>query len=363
MRLRILCSGHLVRYPVGGHSWHHFQYLLGLHRLGHDVAFVEDFGWPESCYDPSRGVMTADPSYGVAYTRRLMRRYGLDGVWCYLAEDGTAHGMSRERLARWCAECDLYLNLSNVTWIPELEQCRRRVLVDTDPGLTQLGAHGLGKPFGWYDALFTYGENIGTPRCPLPTGGLTWHPTRQPVVLDLWAGPGPPGPAYTTVGKWDGGGRAVEFGGRRYGWSKREEWLRVLDLPALTGARFEMAMNVGSVPGDAERLRRHGWHVADPVVVSADPWRYRRYVRASRGEFTVAKELNVRLATGWIGDRTPCYLAAGRPVVAQDTGFGDVLPLGPGLHAFRTLGDAVEAVRAIEADYARASRHAAELAR
>lgn len=361
--LKILCSGHLVRHPVGGHSWHHLQYLVGLDRLGHDVTFFEDWGWPDSCYDPARGVMTSNPTYGIDYTRRLMRHYELEGRWCYLAEDGTAFGMSRDRLARLCAECDLYINLSNVNWIPELESCRRRVLVDTDPVLTQLGAHGLGKPFSWYHALFTYGENIGTPRSPVPTGGVTWHPTRQPVLLDVWEPPGAPGPAYTTVGKWDLPGRSVEYLGETYGLSKRVEWLKVLDLPARTGARFAMAMNVGGVPADAEQLTARGWQIDDPAPVSVDPWRYREYVRASRGEFTVAKDMYVRLRSGWLGDRSPCYLAAGRPVVVQDTGFGAVLPLGPGLHAFRTVEEAAAAIEAIEADYPAASRHASEVAR
>jgi hypothetical protein len=122
-------------------------------------------------------------------------------------------------------------------------------------------------------------------------------------------------------------------------------------------------MNVDSVAGDPELLAAHGWGVVDPLAVSADPWRYRDYVRGSRGEFTVAKDMNVRLRSGWFSDRAACYLATGRPVVEQDTGFGDVLPLGPGLHAFRTVEDAVNAVRLIEADYERASAHATEVAR
>jgi hypothetical protein len=360
--VKILCSGHLVRHPVGGHSWHHLQYLVGFQRLGHEVTFFEDFGWPSSCYDPSRRMMTSDPSYGLAYTRQLMCRYGLDDRWCYLGEDGTAYGLARDHLAQLCAECDLYVNLSNVNWIPELDQCRRRILIDTDPVLTQLGAQGLGKPFGWYDALFTYGENIGTPRSAAPTGGFVWHPTRQPVLMDVWGDAGPSGAAYTTVGKWSGPERTVEYRGQTYTWDKRREWLRFLELPALTGALFEMAMNVGE-PNEVDLLAGHGWRLVDPVPVSVDPWRYRAYVRGSRGEFTVAKDMNVRLRSAWLGDRSPCYLAAGRPVVMQSTGFGDVLPLGPGLHAVQTLAEAVAAIRTIEADYARASAHAAEVAR
>jgi hypothetical protein len=136
MSLKIICSGHLIRHPVGGHSWHHLQYLIGFMRLGHEVTFFEDYGWPNSCYDPSTSEMTADPSYGVEYMSRLFRSFGLEDRWCYLAEDGTARGISRAQLTDACRESDVYFNLSNINWIPELELCRRRVLVDTDPVFT-----------------------------------------------------------------------------------------------------------------------------------------------------------------------------------------------------------------------------------
>jgi hypothetical protein len=190
-----------------------------------------------------------------------------------------------------------------------------------------------------------------------------WHPTRQPVVLELWANAGRPRRAYTTVGKWDTPGRDLTYQGETLQWRKRTEWLRCLDLPARTAADFEVAMNIDSVAGDPELLAAHGWRVADPIAISRDPWRYRDYVRSSRGEFTVAKDMNVRLRSGWFSDRAACYLASGRPVVEQDTGFGDILPLGPGLHAFYTVEEAADAVGVIEADYNRASAHAIEVAR
>jgi len=183
------------------------------------------------------------------------------------------------------------------------------------------------------------------------------------VAIEHWAGSEGPGRAYTTVGRWNEGKRDLSYLGETYRWRKRTEWLRCLDLPARTGQRFEVAMDVESVPGDVPVLAAHGWAVADPRAVSADPFHYRDYLRSSRGEFTVAKDMNIRLRSGWFSDRDACYLASGRPAIEQDTGFGDVLPLGPGLHAFRTVDEAVEAVRAIEADYPRASAHAASVAR
>jgi hypothetical protein len=214
-----------------------------------------------------------------------------------------------------------------------------------------------------HDVLATVGENIGTPRSPAPTAGYTWHPTRPPVAIECWQDAGAPGATYTTVGRWNESTRDLSYAGETYRWRKRSEWLRFLDLPARTGAAFEVAMDVDSVPGDVPVLRTHGWTVADPRAVSADPFRYRDYLRGSRGEFTVAKDMNIRLRSGWFSDRAACYLAAGRPAVEQDTGFGDVLPTGPGLHAFRTADEAVDAIRTVEADYSRASAHALAVAR
>jgi hypothetical protein len=211
--------------------------------------------------------------------------------------------------------------------------------------------------------LFTFGENIGTPRSPVPTGGYAWHPTRQPVVLDLWADAGCPGRVYTTVGTWNAPGRDLAYQGQTLQWRKRTEWLRCLDLPARTAATFEVAMDVESVAGDPELLAAYGWQVVEPLRVSTDPWQYRDYICRSRGEFTVAKEMCVRLRSGWFSDRTACYLAASRPAVVQDSGCGDLLPLGPGLHAFRTVAEAAEAICSIEANYHRASAHATAVAR
>ena len=352
MGLKILCSGHLVRYPLGGHSWHHLQYLVGLKQLGHEVTFFEDYGWPESCYDPQRNEMTADPSYGIEYLRAMLRPHGLDDAWCYLAEDGTAHGMSREQLADLCRDSDVHLNLSNVNWIPELKTCRRRVLVDTDPVFTQIGAHGVAESFSCFDVCFTYGENVHKPGCEMPTAGTRWLPTRQPVVLDLWpVEPGDPAGRFTTVINWTPSGER-EYEGRVYG-QKDREFVPYFTLPQRTGARMEVAVG-GSKPDDlAQRLVAGGWTVADPVRLTRDPWTYQRYLRESMAEFCVAKHGYVSTRSGWFSDRTSGYLASGRPAVVQDTGFSDVLPIGTGLIAFRTPDEAIEGVRRVREDYER----------
>jgi hypothetical protein len=365
---RIVLAGYLVRNPLGGYAWQAAHYLLGLQALGHDVWFYEDTGHYAPAYNPETGEFGEAYDYGVRAAADFLGRLGLGERWVFVdTTRGVEHGAAAGRAGELLREADLLLNLAGVNRIPpDRRGGRPAVYVDIDPAFTQIkaaaGDHLLRAILDEHAHLFTVGENIGTGRSPVPTGGYTWHPTRPPVVVAQWADAGSAGRAYTTVGTWDAVGRDITFGGETFQWRKRTEWLRCLDLPARSGAAFEVAMNVGSVPGDPELLRAHGWGIVDPLAVSGDPWRYRDYIRTSRGEFTVAKDLNVRLRSGWFSDRAACYLAAGRPVVEQDTGFGDVLPLGAGVHAFRSVEEAAAAVREIETDYPRASRHAVEVA-
>jgi hypothetical protein len=185
---------------------------------------------------------------------------------------------------------------------------------------------------------------------------------RQPVLLDLWdAGP-PTREEFTTVCNWKQEGQ-VEFGGETYYWSKDREFLKFLDLPKRLSEPLELAMGAASLTSDVRRLlASNGWRLVDALGLTTDPWPYRDYVRASRGEFTVAKDQNVRLKSGWFSERSACYLAAGRPVITQDTGFGTVLPTGEGLFAFNTMDEILAAFDAVRSDYARHSRAAREIA-
>jgi hypothetical protein len=366
---RIVLAGYLVRNPLGGYAWQAAHYLLGLAALGHDVWFYEDTDHYAQAYDPRTNAVGEDYAYGVAAAGDFLARVGLGERWVFVDSlHGTAYGPAVGRADALLRDADLLVNLAGVNRIPvERRGGRPAAYVDLDPGVTQIKAESgdtlLRAILNEHQYLFTLGENIGTERSPLPTAGYHWHPTRCPVALAAWAGTFPPGAAYTTVGNWNAHGRDVTYRGETFRWRKRTEWMRFLDLPARTGARFEIAMDVASVPGDLPLLEAQAWTVVDPRSVSADPWRYRDYIRGSRGEFTVAKDLNVRLRSGWFSDRAACYLAAGRPVVEQDTGFGDVLPLGAGVHAFHTPHEAAAAIAAVERDWARASAHASSVAR
>jgi hypothetical protein len=233
----------------------------------------------------------------------------------------------------------------------------RKVFIDSDPAFTQLS---IAKNDEWYvkffrgfDTLFTFGSNIGTPVCPVPTGEFTWLKTWQPVVTSLWTTRVPPArDRYTSVMSWTiesftdvGGNKDVEF-------------LRFLDLPSRLGSRFELAVN-----GPEQFLRQHGWETLPAMQVSRTPDAYRTFIQSSRGEFGVAKHTYVSTRSGWFSDRTECYLAAGRPAIVQDTEWSRHLPCGEGLLAFSTPDEAAEAIARVDSDYARHARAASEIAR
>jgi hypothetical protein len=366
---RVVVSGYLVRNPLGGYAWQVAHYLLGLRALGHDAWFYEDTGVYALAYNPVTNEFGPRYDFGVRAAGAFLERIGFGDRWVFVDSDaGREHGPAAGRAAALLRDADLLVNLAAINRVTSAARGgRTQVFVDIDPAFTQIKAREgdahLRAMLDEQRACFTYGENIGTPRSPVPDAGYRWHPTRAPVEIALWEGSDAAARTYTTVGRWNEDGRDVVLAGETYRWRKRTEWLRCLDVPARTGADFEIAMDVENVPGDPALLAGHGWRIADPRAVSGDPWRYRDYLRESRGEFTVAKELNVRLRSGWFSDRAACYLAAGRPVVEQDTGFGDVLPLGPGVHAFRTVDEAADAIARIESDYAAARAHATAVAR
>lgn len=359
MKLKILISGHLVRHPVGGHTWHHLQYLAGLIRLGHDVAFLEHWGWSNSCYDASRDEITADPSFGLGYFRAALDRCGISPKWCFVPETGSPIGMSLRELSEWCRTCDVYLNLSNMNWMEEVESCRLRVLVDTDPVFTQIGAHGVADPVRGHHVLFSYGENIGRNGCTVPTGGASWLPTRQPVVMELWpVFPGNAKAPWTSIMNWSAYGDH-HHDGRIYG-QKDREFEPYFDLPRRSGLPMELAV---SAPAQVKRrLVDGGWKIVSPQEAAGDPQAYQAYLRGSRGEWCVAKHAYVSTRSGWFSDRSAGYLASGRPVVLQDTGFSDFLPCGKGLLTYSSPEGAMDELAAVRADYSAHCRAAREIA-
>jgi hypothetical protein len=353
----VVLAGYLVRCPLGGYAWQVLHYLAGLRALGFEAYFYEDTSYYADCFDPVTGNMHVAPDAGVAFAADFFQRFGFGNCWVFWdAQRDRYHGLGGEETAALLHDARLVITLAAVNRLPRRRSRQRKLFIDIDPTFTQIraaeGESSLCELLAEHDLHYTVGENIGTPGCRIPTGGFTWHGTRQPVAVELWPPqPADPSAPFTTVGRWDERRRDVVFEGEVYSWSKRLEWMKFLDLPGRTGERFAVAMDVDKTPGDADLLRRHGWQIVDPIPVSRDAAGYREFIQQSKGEFTVAKDLNIRLASGWFSDRAACYLAAGRPVVTQDTGFARFLPAGKGLFAVHGLDDAVAAFATLAADY------------
>lgn len=372
MKKKIVLLGTMSRMPVGGNMWLVAQYLAGFRRLGHDVYYVEAHGiTPTKFMKPGATDTSAASARAAEFVAAMMARFGFDRQWAYHAypEGDTVYGMSAPALQQLYASADLIINLHGATRPrPEQAATGRLIYLETDPVEMELYFHenpaAVAEFVAPYAAMFTWGENYGHADCKVPmTEGLAFHPTRAPVICDWWMSNDRGGDAFTTVGNWRQNGVAY-LNGEPFHWSKHHEFLRVLDLPARTGRTFELALSPKSLAdGDREMLARHGWDVRDAMAFSMDMDAYRGYIQQSRAEFTVAKDQNVRLRSGWFSERSATYLAAGRPVVTQETGFSNVLPTGEGLFGFLTIEEASRAVEAIEADYPRHCRAAAAIAR
>jgi hypothetical protein len=367
-RLRIVVAGAVGAMPFAGVAWQVLQYLEGLRRLGHEVFYLEDTArWP---YDPENDTVCDDAGPAVAYVARLMARVGLAHRWAYRdVAGGCLHGRSERELAAALARADVLVNLSGATLLrDEHLGVPVRVYLETDPVLPQIEvAQGRRFTIDLLDAHthhFSYGENLGRPGCGVPVERFEYRATRPPVILDWWMDGGGwrlDGRAFTTVANWRQTAKDVEWQGQVLTWSKHVEFMRLIDLPQRVTRPLELALAADDVEAVAQ-LRSAGWRVVEARPLSKDIDAYRRYIRGSAGELSAAKEQNVRLRSGWFSDRSASYLAAGRPVVLQDTGFGCALPTGAGLFAFRTMDEAAAALAEIEADYRRHAQAAYAIA-
>ncbi len=373
--LRIIVTGMVGLYPVGGVAWDYLQYVIGLARLGHDVYYHEDtWSWP---YFPLERTYTSDGTYSARFLKEFFGSYApeLGGRWHYLHLHETSYGMERRAFDEVARTADIFLNVSGACMIPdELSPHCIKVFLDTDPGYNQIM---LSERFDWsenverwcasvlaHDQHFTYAENIHGHDCLIPKVGLRWKTTRMPVIMEFWeplarrrAGAGAP---WTTVMTWNAFKGRLLYKGVEYR-SKDQEFESLMEMPGRLNVPMKVA--VGGVKAPMERLAQAGWQVVDAPSVSITPGDYQEFIAASRGEISPAKHVYVAMRTGWFSCRSVCYLASGRPVVVQDTGFAADLPLGRGLLSFRGLDEAVEAILGVEADYEGHAEAAVEVAR
>jgi hypothetical protein len=361
--MKIVVTGLIATYPLGGVGWDYLAYVTGFRRLGHDVFYLEDTG--QWLYDPRAGTFTDDVSANVAHLQATLVRSGdpMRGRWALRAPDGTYHGANLAEVERFSNAADLFLNVSGSCWLRESYRGARRIAyLDSDPGYSQAKLLAVERGTATEDqaysvglirahhCFFTFAENINDPSCAIPHCGLDWIPTRQPIVLDDWPFTfSVAARSYTTVMSWKTDVTLPNLDGVTYG-GKDVEFTKFIDLPSRVRVPLEVALS-GAAPRAA--LETHGWRIVDAYEKSSTLDAYRAYLQSSRAEWSIAKNAYVASRSGWFSSRSAAYLALGKPVVVQDTGFSRCYPTGEGLFAFTTLDQARSAIDAIEGDYRR----------
>ena len=352
--MRIAVAGALAQRPGrGGHAWVFLQYLLGFKRLGCDVVFIDRLE-PEMCVDGEGRRCRAEASLNVNYLREVMAGFGLHESWAVLVDEGRdSIGIERKTLTRFMNGADLLIDVMGYLQADDLlEAAAQRVFLDIDPGFPQMWFdQGLHDPFGHHDAYLTVGANIGRPDCPIPTCGIDWIATRPPVVLEHWPVREPHSCKVTSVATWRGPFAPLEQDGVKYG--LRAHQLRsLIALASMTRFQLELALDIDPADGrDIAQLQEHGWRLVDPKTVAGTPRSYEEYIRQSAAELMIPKGMYAQSASGWFSDRSVCYLAAGRPVVAQDTGLARSYPVDKGLLLFSTLAEAADRLCSLQEDY------------
>lgn len=371
-RLRLVVLGMMGRLPFGGQTWLYLNWLRGLAALGHDVWYVEDdVVWP---FHPERYAIAEDFTYATQHIAHAMARIRMPNKWAFrfVRSPGACWGLSPTQLDELYRSCDALLNIVGATDLREEHMAAPcRIYVQTDPVTAELrlanGDEHTRLAFANHHLIATYGENYGAADCRVPLNGLEskYRKTRQPIDLELWPMAfDETAKCITTIGNWKQNGSDISYRGETYRWSKDHEWEKFIDLPSRTSQRFHVAIKtthdkaheweekLGGPEG--QRLAAHGWNPVSPVRMSLDVFgAYPAFVRGSRAEWTVAKDQNVRLRSGWFSERDVCYLASGKPVIAQDTGFSNYLPTGEGLFAFTTIEESLAAIEAINSAYRR----------
>jgi hypothetical protein len=370
-RKRLLVMGFMGSCPIAGVIWQHIHYIVGLQHLGHEVYYVEDSA--RMPYNPETFLTGPGFDYTARLLAKLATEFEFENRWAfcarYLPEKPTA-GLPLSRILELYREADAILNVCGAQELHDDIRVNERLLyIETDPGLEQIRVDQQRQStidfLAGHHALFTFGENVGTPDFPVPPNGFTWLPTRQPIVTDLWKTDTAPEPAavFTSIANWNTSGlKDFEWRGDTYLWSKSREFLRFIAAPREAGEEFELATTIPD-PAVRQQFEQNRWRLRSPQELSTDLAAYRSYIAGSKGEFTVAKDQYVRLNSGWFSDRSACYLAAGRPVITQQTGFTKHYGNNGGVLPFHSLDDVMEAVKMVNADYARHSRAAHDLAR
>jgi len=358
--MTIIVSGGIGRSGLGGQAWAYLQYLIGFRELGHDVYYLEDCGETSSVWNWDTEEWTQELDFPAAYVRDCLEPFGFANRWVYRTTAESA-GMDLAMFKSVCARADLLVMraIPLWDWRPEYNLPRRRIFIDVDPGFTQLniasGDTGFADALRRCERLFTLGQRVGRPDCPIPTAGWDWLKTLPPVALSEWPYvEGGLRTHFTSVMRWDGF-QDANYEGKTYG-QKDQEFARFINLPKQTTQRFRIALN------GPETLAEFGWEIVPGQIATRTPQAYRQFIQQSRAEFGIAKHGYIKAQPGWFSDRSVCYLASGAPLLIQDTGLRDWLPLGDGIIAFRDLPAIMHGIEAINANYEHHRRAARALA-
>lgn len=366
MKKTIVLGASIAQRPAkAGHTWVFLQYLLGFRRLGWEFLLVDRLE-PGMCVDAGGKPCSFEDSANRRYFKQVMQDFGLDDNYAlFFDERRSCFGKSRQAVLELLKNSAAFINVMGFITDPELlAAASRRVFLDIDPGFGQIWCDlGLANLFARHTDFVTIGENIGKPECTIPTCGHQWIRWHQPIVLEQWpAHNGPLPERFTSIGSWRGPYAPIEYQGKTYG-LRVHEFRKFVSLPALTNQQFEVALDIDSAEtNDLTLLSKNGWILVDPAVVANDPLVYRRYIQQSKAEFMATKGIYVETKSGWFSDRSMCYLASGRPVLAQDTGLAEHFPIGEGLITFSTLAEAAAGVDEINRNYKRHCKAAREIA-
>jgi hypothetical protein len=347
----------------GGHAWAFLQFALGFRQLGYEPVFVDRLT-AEMATDDAGQPSEAARRAAIGWFWRVMEFAGLEGSCSLLLDDGETVGLARRELHERIAAAPCLINVMGFLTDPDLlEAAQQLVFLDVDPGFPQIWQQlGQADPMAGHHRFVSVGANLGREGCEIPTAGLEWIPLRPPVVLDRWPATPTSSRAFTAIGSWRGPYDPIEFNGRRLG-LRAHELRKFVELPRRTGADFRFALDVDpSDRPDVELMRANAWRLLDPREVTASPAAYREFIRTSGAEISIAKNIYVATNSGWFSDRSACFLASGRPVLCQDTGFGDPLSPGEGLVAFATIEEAIDGVDRILTGWERHSKAARQIA-
>ena len=368
MAKKLIVCGMIGNLPMGGAAWHYLHYLLGFRKLGYDVYYYEDtFGIPRMPAGAPAFYDERDQIYAVNYLYQVMEKFGFENKWCFKAfnTDRDYYGLEKAEISGIFDSAEAVVNIGGGYYLTEKKFSSPLLYINTDPVTLQILLTWRKETKATIDAqdkLWTFGESIGTKDSPCPTADYKWLHTRQPVVLSEFPFTYDPGAIYyTTVASWASGCNYLNYEGKKLEGSKRGQFMRFMDVPKILGGHFELALSTDKeeVIGMFEASK---WKVVQPYDKTHSVDDYRDYLKRSRAEFSVEREVNIELKSGWFSERSACYLSLGKPVIVQDTGFDSIIPCGRGLFKFNSFEEIKEAHDIIEGDYKNQCRAARALA-